>query len=181
MNFLLYQSNNGQLKSCLWSTCKQNVVTTLMRRQEVIPSRLALCAEEKSHIREVLRLNGYKDSFIDRVFETRGTPPDPKTRVYREKRNRGFSVHTRCFRENKRSPSTHNIQTAFKPHQTLASVFRKPKDRLAQRKNTRNNLQSKMQGLHFHVRWVKQTELVLTFHRAQPSRAGQQGIGNTTL
>ena len=29
----------------------------------------------------------------------------------------------------KRSLSTHNVQTAFKPHQTLASVFRKPKDR----------------------------------------------------
>ena len=109
---------------------KRSVVTTLMRRAEAIPTKPALCAAEKSHVREVLKLNGYNDNFIDRACKTKDKSPDSQKEEHSEKK--GFVVlpYIQGVSERiKRSLNAHNIQTTCKPHQTLASIFRKPKDR----------------------------------------------------
>ena len=113
----------------------RSVVSTLMRHASIIPSSDPLRTEEISHVQDSLQVNGYPTKFIDNAAQPRSDPqnhhPDPA----------GLAVvpYVQGVSDRvKRTLQRFNIKTAFKPIHTLASVFKKPKDRP---KNSTHRLQ----------------------------------------
>ena len=97
-----------------------------MRRRNTIPSSEALRAEETSHVQNSLQVNIYPTKFIENAAQPRSGPrnhhPDPA----------GLAVvpYVQGISDRvKRTLQQFNIKTAFKPICTLASVFKKLKDR----------------------------------------------------
>ncbi|XP_068720508.1 uncharacterized protein [Montipora capricornis] len=107
---------------------KRSVVSPLMRRANTIPSSETLRTEETSHVQDSLQVNGYPTKFIENAAQLRSGPqshhPDPADlAVVPYVHHQGVSDRV------KRTLQHFNIRTAFKPIRTLASVFKKPKDR----------------------------------------------------
>ena len=110
---------------------KRSVVSTLMRRANTIPSSEALRTEETSHVQDSLQVNGYPTKFIENASQPRSGPqshhPD----------SAGLAVvpYIQGVSDRvKRTLQHFNIRTAFKPIRTLASAFKKPKDRPSEEK-----------------------------------------------
>ena len=104
---------------------KRSVVSTL------IPSSEALRTEETSNVQDSLQVNGYPTKFIENAAQPRSGPqshhPDPA----------GLAVvpYVQGISDRvKRTLQHFNIRTAFKPIRTLASVFKKQKDRPSEEK-----------------------------------------------
>ena len=102
-----------------------------MRRANTIPSSEALRTEETSHVQDSLQVNGYRTKFIENSAQQRSGPqshhPDPA----------GLAVvpYVQGVSDRvKRSLQHFNIRTAFKLIRTLASSFKKPKDRQSEEK-----------------------------------------------
>ena len=110
---------------------KRSVGSTLMRRANTIPSSEALRTEETSHVQDSLQVNGYPTKFIENAAQPMSGPqshhPDPAG-LAMVPYVQGVSDKV------KRTLQHFNIKTAFKPIRTLASVFKKPKDRLSEEK-----------------------------------------------
>ena len=102
-----------------------------MRRANTIPSSEALKTEETSNVQDSLQVNGYPTKFIESAAQPRSGPrshhPDPADLAV-VPYVQGISDRI------KRTLQHFNIRTAFKPICTLASVFRKPKDRPSEEK-----------------------------------------------
>ena len=110
---------------------KRSVVSTLRRRANTIPSSQALRTEEASRVQNSLQFNGYPTKFIENAAQprsgSRNHHPDPA----------GLAVvpYVQGISDRvKRTLQQFNIKTAFKPMQTLASVFKKPKERPSEEK-----------------------------------------------
>ena len=105
---------------------KRSVVSTLMHRANTIPSSKALRTEEACHIQDSLQVIGYPTKFIENAAQPRSGPqnhhPDPAD-LAMVPYVQGISDRLKCTLQQ------FNIKTAFKPICTLASVFKKPKDR----------------------------------------------------
>ena len=102
-----------------------------MRRANTIPSSEALRTEETSNVQDSLQVKGYPTKFIENAAQPRSGPqshhPDPA----------GLAVvpYVQGVSDRvKRTLEHFNIRTAFKPIRTLASVFKKPKDRPSEEK-----------------------------------------------
>ena len=105
---------------------KRSVVSTLMSRADTIPSNQSLKSQERARVQESLRTNGYPVAFIN-------TTPRPKT-DQQENQPKPAGVAVIPFVQGvsdrvKRVLKQNNIKTVFKPMTTLASIFKKPKDR----------------------------------------------------
>ena len=106
---------------------KRAVVKTLMDRGKCIPSTAAQRQNEKRHVVNDLKANGYPESFIKSAGESNKTNTQPRTQESPKAYTsipyiKGVSERVR------RILSRKNIKTAFKPMQTLGNVFKKPKD-----------------------------------------------------
>ena len=112
-----------------------------MRRANTIPSSEALRTEETSHVQDSLQVNGYPTKFIENASQPRSGPqshhPD----------SAGLAVvpYIQGVSDRvKRTLQHFNIRTAFKPIRTLASAFKKPKDRPSE---------EKIAGIVYRVEW----------------------------
>ena len=76
----------------------------------MLPSNPVLCAEEKSHVRKVLKMNGYNDNFIDRACEIRDKSTDPQIEEQTEKNETVVLPNVQGISERiKRSLSRHTL------------------------------------------------------------------------
>ena len=105
---------------------KRSIVSTLMRRANTIPSSEALRTEETSNVQDSLQVNGYPTKFIENAAQPRSGPqshdPDPAGLAV-------VPIVQGVLDRVKRTLQHFNIRTAFKPIRTLASVFKKQKNR----------------------------------------------------
>ena len=125
---------------------KRGVVRTLVNRAESIVSKEEELKEEKHHIREALRLNGYPDWIIDDKPSTdqSPTPSEQSEAPMAQQRGAESGVNSRPSRrypvvipyirglseELRRTFKKYDVRMYFKPTNTLRQLLVRPKDKL---------------------------------------------------
>ncbi len=116
---------------------KRGVVHTLMHRAEVIVKEEEELRKEKDHIRGALRMNNYPEWLLQ-ADPRRKTNPERDRGKEDNKRKKIGSViipYVKGVSETlRRIFGRHNIQTHFKPTNTLRQLLVKPKDSLGKDK-----------------------------------------------
>ena len=100
--------------------------TTLMKRADAIPPNQSLKAQKRARVQESQQANGYPVTFIS-------TTPRPKAdQMESQPKPAGVAVipYVQGVSDRvKRVLKQNNVKAVFKPTTTLASIFKKPKDR----------------------------------------------------
>ena len=102
-----------------------------LRLANTIPSSEALRTEETSHVQDSLQVNGYPTKLIENAAQPRSGPQSHHPHLA----SLAVVPYVQWVSDRvKRTLQHFNIKTAFKPIRTLASVFKKPKDRPSEEK-----------------------------------------------
>ena len=105
---------------------KRSVINTLLHRANTIPSNHTLKMDEMKCFQESLQINGYPAKFMERAAAPRSNPRSG------EPEHTGLAVapYVKGVSDQvKRALQQSGVKTVFKPMRTLASIFKKPKDR----------------------------------------------------
>ena len=130
--YLAYESHHS-------AQHKRSVINTLMHRANTIPSNHTLKMDEMKRVQESLQINGYPAKFIERAAAPRSNPRSgvpEHTGFAVVPYVKGVSDHVR------RALQQSGVKTVFKSVRTLASIFKKPKDRPSEDRITGNCVQS---------------------------------------
>ena len=114
---------------------KKPVAKTLLRRADCLPSSLDSKAEERKHVSNVLKANGYTKTFLRNCQKPVTTSNslderEPATDFAAIPYIQGVTEHI------KRILNSHNAIVAQKPFQTLGHIFAKPKDPVTKEQRT---------------------------------------------
>ena len=105
---------------------KRSVINTLMHRANTIPSNHTLKMDEMKRVQESLQINGYPVKFIEIAAAPRSNPRSGVPE------HTGFAVvpYVKGVSDQvRRALQQSGVKTVFKSVRTLASIFKKPKDR----------------------------------------------------
>ena len=105
---------------------KRSVINTLLHRVNTIPSNHTLKMDEMKCVQESLQINGYPAKFMERAAAPSSNPHSG------EPEHTGLAVvpYVKGVSDQvKRALQQSGVKTVFKPMRTLASIFKKPKDR----------------------------------------------------